>query len=1800
MADNKRRDNQKPKDHGEDPLPGDAGFAPEPDLGFAGEAISSPLFGKLARRRNKDQADIHTDFVPEQISDQRATPPKTAASAGEQVEDGLEDPETIGKKKTWVPTGNATTSGIEQPDDAQPDAAAETDANDEDSDGFEKTWVPSMTPTVSGIEQPDDDQPDAAAETDANDEDSDGFEKTWVPSMTPTVSGIEQPDDDQPDAAADEDANDEDSDGFEKTWVPSMTPTVSGIDLPDDAQPDEAAEADANDEDSDGFAKTWVPSMTPTVSGIEQPDDAQQAAAANEDADDEDADGFAKTWVPSKTPTVSGIELPDDAQPGAGDEDADGFEKTWVPSKTPTHHDFGISAPESHVDDDGGEDADPNKTFVPSRTPTFDGTSGDYSSDGDSNDDVFKKTDVMGTRPARTSAKTEGKQNLFEDTVNVDGAPSGDVDDPSAGTMIADIVTGFEKTEVFSQSIGMRGLSEDEYQEWQKEVAEKSVDDTDPGELLPEVTTGSGMGRRTQIWSKQSGNGLTHNLTIRSRPVAGADQFRNSSNSEKPDYEIVEKLAEGGMGAIYIAKQTSLDRELAIKTLKPLKQNEKKAYTQQGRISQVEHQRREMFLSEALVTANLVHPHIIPIHDLCQTDDGFPFYSMKRVHGTPWNELIRTMSLEENLEVLHKACDAMAYAHQNGVVNRDLKPENIMLGEFGEVLVLDWGLAVPASAADKKRFASPAASFGAGTPAYMSPELWTGPPEAIGPWSDIYLLGAILFEAITGDSPHTFPEPDSKRGNSGLWVIIDSVVRKNEIRKTNHKGELMDIALKAMATDPRNRHKSVIEFQEAVKNFQRHEESRRLSEIATKTFQDAEVGGERRGYQNYQTAAALFEQAFVAWPENAPAVDGLKQTRLAYAQLAHQKGDYDLGLQIACQEQGQEFTELTSKLSRSKRIRNGLKYATAAAACLIVIATGLIFQQSAKIVAQNESLDVLKQEEVERTAELAQLEDQRKLAVEDAEKAQVAKAAAEEDAEEARVAKAAAEEEAEAARVATREAQAATEIANAQTEEAKKATEAAEEKRKEAVAATALAVKATELAVKDKVRVEVEKKNSEIANLVSRADYAAALQRVDELLNSLPEMKELPDVERNDRITELQARKQQLLKRTERTDAPVQAQVISPSGRIVILGDTKGLLTAWKMEAGAEEFPDAPLHQLKFDNAVSQVAISDDESLVVAATGTEIYLWNPQTQVHEQLTGHQASISTIAMAGDTLLSADSSGVIMGWSLKAKKSVWKMRSSSSIRSVALMPRAGIFLYAGSRGGESSDVLAYRLPSAELIAANESSSQELRSLEPLRPERLGQLRFPRDRSDPPNRICVSPDEQILVISNSRNGDLIALPRNAEAATAKNDRFPFVHAADLQAKGFTGWVSEQHKRPVNDIQFSTDGSRVVTASDDRTIGIWKVAGATVNSSDDKILAPIQQMLGHGAKVNAAGFLDAVGNYVLSASADQYCRFWNVNQYERQRQDIEAAFAPEEKETTRVDKPVDLKPSRFILTSYAESSDARSDASGTQPASNGEYVQVNANAAVQRGSLNAVAINDDGSRIVTGATDGTAVIWDTQSGSPIAGGSSRAQFVVESASFEEGHDFNVARLRFLPPDGRILMTTGFDGNLCLWNSDLSQSGVGAQEVRLPGLGIVNAIAPSSDGVYLAASMAAGVMEDRGVTKIWKTQDILQSREPSVFVTLSGYHQGEVSAVAFSADGQLVATGARDGRVAVWALSGGKLIAGGQLHAKNTIISHMEWLPDGDLITAGFDGRLQRLNVDLSAQRLTTVTRFEHDRIPI
>ena len=146
-----------------------------------------------------------------------------------------------------------------------------------------------------------------------------------------------------------------------------------------------------------------------------------------------------------------------------------------------------------------------------------------------------------------------------------------------------------------------------------------------------------------------------------------------------PDYELLEVIGEGGMGVVYAARQSSIARTVAVKMLKPS--------------AKVGEEQRDKFISEAVVTGELDHPNIVPIYDLGANDDGALFYSMKRVQGTPWDKVLHQKTLDENLSILLRVADAVAFAHARGVMHRDLKPENVMLGDYGEVLVMDWGLA---------------------------------------------------------------------------------------------------------------------------------------------------------------------------------------------------------------------------------------------------------------------------------------------------------------------------------------------------------------------------------------------------------------------------------------------------------------------------------------------------------------------------------------------------------------------------------------------------------------------------------------------------------------------------------------------------------------------------------------------------------------------------------------------------------------------------------------------------------------------------------------------------------------------------------------------------------------------------------------------------------------------------------------------------------------------------------------------------------------------------------------------------
>ncbi|MBT3295204.1 MAG: protein kinase [Verrucomicrobia bacterium] len=334
------------------------------------------------------------------------------------------------------------------------------------------------------------------------------------------------------------------------------------------------------------------------------------------------------------------------------------------------------------------------------------------------------------------------------------------------------------------------------------------------------------------------------------------------------DYELTRTLGKGGMGVVYSARQASLDRRIAVKMIQS-----------DGEVDSVA---ANKFLSEALVTGELDHPNIIPIHDLGKTPDGKLFYAMKEIEGTSWNEVVKTKSQAENLRILLAVCDAVAFAHDKGVIHRDLKPSNVMIGGYGEVLVMDWGLAASVGS-DKAEPLTEHATL-AGSPAYMAPEMALCDYTAMGCASDIYLLGAILYEMITGKPPHP-----GDNARDAIAAACD-----NELRPTDEKGELVDIARHALATDPAKRYASVREFQEAIHNHQAHAESVTLTESAANRLDAVAEKGGADAYREFNEIIGGFQQALHLWAGNRQAVYGLRAVREELTRTALTRGDLSL------------------------------------------------------------------------------------------------------------------------------------------------------------------------------------------------------------------------------------------------------------------------------------------------------------------------------------------------------------------------------------------------------------------------------------------------------------------------------------------------------------------------------------------------------------------------------------------------------------------------------------------------------------------------------------------------------------------------------------------------------------------------------------------------------------------------------------------------------------------------------------------------------------------------------------------
>ena len=290
---------------------------------------------------------------------------------------------------------------------------------------------------------------------------------------------------------------------------------------------------------------------------------------------------------------------------------------------------------------------------------------------------------------------------------------------------------------------------------------------------------------------------------------------------------VLRPHARGGLGAVFVALDTELHREVAVKQMLDHHADDRAS--------------RQRFLVEAEITGGLEHPGIVPVYGLGTYADGRPFYAMRFIRGDSLKEAInhfhcdlalqkdqgrRSLEMRRLLGRFVDVCNAIEYAHSRGVLHRDIKPGNVIVGKHGETLVVDWGLAKATGRCEPgagERTLMPSSASGSaetlpgsalGTPAYMSPEQAAGDLERLGPRSDVYSLGATLYYLLTGKPPY---EGDD------AGELLARVQRGNFVRPRQLESSidppLEAVCSKAMATKPEDRYGSCRRLAEDVERW---------------------------------------------------------------------------------------------------------------------------------------------------------------------------------------------------------------------------------------------------------------------------------------------------------------------------------------------------------------------------------------------------------------------------------------------------------------------------------------------------------------------------------------------------------------------------------------------------------------------------------------------------------------------------------------------------------------------------------------------------------------------------------------------------------------------------------------------------------------------------------------------------------------------------------------------------------------------------------------------------------------------
>ena len=341
------------------------------------------------------------------------------------------------------------------------------------------------------------------------------------------------------------------------------------------------------------------------------------------------------------------------------------------------------------------------------------------------------------------------------------------------------------------------------------------------------------------------------------------DECDVNTFSKNREITIGHVIGEGGMGIVYLGHQFHPKRDVAIKRLKTQTQYLKKA-----------------LYREAMITGSLSHPTIIPIYELNLEGGASPEVVMKRIEGKTILDMIRSSTSSSNLHtllrVIQQVCNGLEYAHSKGIVHRDIKPDNIMMGEFGEVYILDWGVA----AQKEETFNFP--NVMVGTPAYMAPEMLYGDSQKVDERTDVYLLGATLHHILTGEVRHT-----AENMNDITQQILES-----ESYQYDDSVPLLlaHLANKACHRDPDKRIQSPAEFRRKIQEYFDYSQAFSISDTAQKDFdtlkhllnQKEWTDHEKSSIQQlYNRSRFGFEQALDIWPDFKTAKKHLKEIKLA-------------------------------------------------------------------------------------------------------------------------------------------------------------------------------------------------------------------------------------------------------------------------------------------------------------------------------------------------------------------------------------------------------------------------------------------------------------------------------------------------------------------------------------------------------------------------------------------------------------------------------------------------------------------------------------------------------------------------------------------------------------------------------------------------------------------------------------------------------------------------------------------------------------------------------------------------------